>query len=158
MKIFKTFFIALLVILGLGALGLGILSKGLFRKASDTVGGLAGKAKNEAVQFVDDQVDKTVDKAVDKAVEEALKNAGVSGDVAKDIVNSVSPEDREKLKNIASNHPELIPDLAEFVKNGDPTAFQKKIDETLHFDEAVTLKDLYNKYAEDFSDLLPIGN
>ena len=44
------------------------------------------------------------------------------------------------------------------VKNGDPTAFQKKIDETLHFDEAVTLKDLYNKYAEDFSDLLPIGN
>ena len=48
MKIFKTFFIALVVILGLGALGLGILSKGLFRKASDTVGGLAGKAKNEA--------------------------------------------------------------------------------------------------------------
>ena len=38
MKIFKTFFIALVVILGLGALGLGILSKGLFRKASDTVG------------------------------------------------------------------------------------------------------------------------
>ena len=137
MKIFKTFFIALVVILGLGALGLGILSKGLFRKASDTVGGLAGKAKNEAVQFVGDQVDKTV---------------------AKDIVNSVSPEDREKLKNIASNHPELIPDLAEFVKNGDPTAFQKKIDETLHFDEAVTLKDLYNKYAEDFGDLLPIDN
>ena len=28
MKIFKTFFIALVVILGLGALGLGILSKG----------------------------------------------------------------------------------------------------------------------------------
>ena len=156
MKIFKTFFITFLAIVGLGAIVIGISSKGLFKKTTDTVNGIAGKAKNEATQFVSDQVDKTVDKAVDKAVEDALKNAGVSGDVAKDIVNSVSPEDREKLKDIASNHPELIPDLAEFVKNGDPEAFQKKIDETLHFDEAVTVKDLYNKYAKDFNDLLPI--
>ena len=156
MKVMKTFFKTLFIILVLGGLAMLIMSKGLFKKTTDTVNGIAGKAKNEATQFVNDQVDNTVDKAVDKAVEDALKNAGVSGDVAKDIVNSVSPEDREKLKDIAKNHPDLIPDLAEFVQNGDPEAFQKKIDETLHFDEAVTVKDLYNKYAEDLGDLLPI--
>lgn len=96
---------------------------------------------------------KAVNYAVSNVIEQVAASSGVSvtSEEVEEVLNSMEPEDQEKLNAIIEENvdSEAVSTITSYVSNGDMESAAEYVQENLSEENVEDLQELYNKYLAD---------
>ncbi len=157
MKVFKTFFATLAVVM---LVGIGYLfGKGYFglpaateKTAEDSSTEKSEEEKNDKTSITDEIKKKTVNKIVEKAVEKAIEEYG--GDKAEDIqkvMDNVDEKDKDRVTEILTDNMSLdsIGEVQSYISNNDVDGLMEYAEKELTAEEYSELTGIFEKYSDE---------
>ena len=96
---------------------------------------------------------KAVNYAVSNVIEQVAASSGVSvtSEEVEEVLNSMDPEDQEKLNTIIEENvdSEAVSTITSYVSNGDMESAAEYVQENLSEENVEDLQELYDKYLAD---------
>ncbi|SHI80304.1 hypothetical protein SAMN02745229_03656 [Butyrivibrio fibrisolvens DSM 3071] len=96
---------------------------------------------------------KAVNYAVSNVIEQVAASSGVSvtSEEVEEVLNSMDPEDQEKLNTIIEENvdSEAVSTISSYVSNGDMESAAEYVQENLSEENVEDLQELYDKYLAD---------
>lgn len=96
---------------------------------------------------------KAVNYAVSSVIEQVAASSGVSvtSEEVEEVLNSMDPEDQEKLNTIIEENvdSEAVSTISSYVSNGDMESAAEYVQENLSEENVEDLQELYDKYLAD---------
>lgn len=93
----------------------------------------------------------------DRLLNEAIQAAGVDSETVQEIVNSMDPEDKQKVEDIVDDHvnAETIKDVQGYISDGDTQGLKQYAKSQLNDQEQAELYDIAKKYAGEYQYVIP---
>lgn len=93
----------------------------------------------------------------DRLLNEAIQSAGMDSETVQEIVNSMDPEDKQKVEDIVDDHvnTETIKDVQGYISDGDTQGLKQYAKSQLSDQEQAELYGIAKKYAGEYQYVIP---